>query len=63
MMRFRMDTKFENLIFFLYFLNKDISFNIPYTFLKFGRHILDYLFEGSMSQIFYLGPSFYFMQS
>ena len=50
-MRFRVDTKFENLLFFLYFFNKDISFNIPCTVLKFGRHILEYQFEGSMSQI------------
>ena len=57
------DSIFENLLFFLYFLNKDISFNIQCTFLKFGIHILECQLEGSVSQIFYLGLSFYFMQS
>ena len=50
---------FENLLFYLYFLNKDISFNIPCTFLKFGIHTLECQLAGSMSQIFYLGPSFH----
>ena len=27
-------SKFENSLFFLYFLNKDISFNIPWKLLK-----------------------------
>ena len=62
-MRVRVNTKFENLLFFSYFFNKDISFNIQCTYLKFGIHILECQLEGSVSQIFDLGPSFYFMQS
>ena len=62
-MRVRMNTKFENLLFFSYFSNKGISFNIQCTYLKFGIHILECQLEGRVSQIFYLGPSFFFMQS
>ena len=51
-------SKFENSIFFLYFLNKDISFNIPWKLMKFKIHVL----EGH-SKISDLGLSFYFMQS
>ena len=58
-----MNTKFENLLFFSYYFNKDISFNIQCTNLKFRIHILECQLEGSVSQIFYLGPSLYFMQS
>ena len=32
-------------------------------FLKFDMHVDEGHLEGSVSQIFYLGPSFYFMQS
>ena len=53
----------ENSLFSLHFLNKDISFNIPYKFLKFDIHVHKGHLEGSVSQIFDLGPSFYFMQS
>ena len=56
-------SKFENSLFFLYFLNKDISFNIPWKLMKFKIHVLDGHSEGTVSQIFYLGLSFYFMQS
>ena len=31
--------------------------------MKFEMHIHEYYSEGSLSQISYLGPSFYFMQS
>ena len=62
-MHVMVDSVFENLLFFLFFLNMDISFNIPCTFLKFGIHILGCQMEGSVSQIVDLGPSFYFMQS
>ena len=59
----RSNSKFENSLFFLYFFNKDISVNIPYKFLKFLIHIYGSHSEVTVSQIFYLGPSFYFMQS
>ena len=63
MMHVMVNSIFENLLFFSYFFNKDISFNIPCTFLKFGIHILKCQLERSVSQIFFLGPSFHFMQS
>ena len=50
-------------IFFIYFLNKDFSLNISYICLKFVIHVDEGQMEGSVSQIFYLGPSFYAMQS
>ena len=56
-------SKFENSFFFLYLLNKDISPNTPCKVLKFGLHNHGCHSEGSVSQIIYLGPSFYFMQS
>ena len=56
-------SKFENSLFFLYFLNKDISFNIPWKLMKFKIHGLEGHSEGTMSQNFDLGLSFYFMQS
>ena len=56
-------SEIENSLFSLYFFNKDISFNIPRTLLIFDLHVHEAHSEGSMSQIFYLGPSFYFMQS
>ena len=59
MMHVMVNSIFENLLFFLYFFNKAISFNTPCTFLKFGIHILKCQLEGSVSHIFYLGPSFY----
>ena len=50
-----------NLFIHFYFLNMDISLNI-YTLVKeFYTGALNILLEGSMSQIFYLGPGFYFM--
>ena len=55
-------SKFENSLFFLYFLNKDISFNIPWKLMKFKIHVLEGHSEGTMSQISYLGLSFYFSQ-
>ena len=56
-------SKFETSLFFLYFLNKDISLNISCKVLKFGIHNHGCHSEGHVSQILYLGPSFYFMQS
>ena len=51
------------LIFHVIFLNNDISITVADIILKFCMLVLHILPEGSMSQIFYLGPSFYFMQS
>ena len=53
---------FENSLISLHFLNKDISFDIPRK-LKFEIQSHDGHSEGSVSQIFKLGPSFYVMQS
>ena len=43
------------------FLNVDISINVQHTFLKSVEVILDIIIEGTVSQIFYLGPSSFFM--
>ena len=51
------------LIFHVIFLNNDISITFAGIILKFCMLVLHILPEGSVSQIFYLGPSFYFMQS
>ena len=49
-------------IFFAYiFLNLDNSIIIVHRLLKFSIVILDMITEGTMSQIFYLGTSFYFI--
>ena len=48
----RWNREFEYSLFFLHFLNKDISFK------NHDGHL-----EGSVSQILYLGPSFHFMKS
>ena len=50
------------LIFHVIFLNKDIFIIVADIILKFCLSVLHMLPEGSVSQIFYLGPSFYFMQ-
>ena len=48
--------------FFAYiFMNLDNSINIVHRLLKFSIVILDMITEGTVSQILYLGPSFYFM--
>ena len=54
-------SKNKNLIIHVIFLNKDISvttLDITMKFCMTAPHIHS---EGSVSQIFYLGPSFYFM--
>ena len=56
-----MHDKSKKRIFNNYFLNLNISKTMEYTELKFGVHILHTYPEGMMSQIFYLGLSFYFM--
>ena len=53
--------KSENVFCHLYFLNKDISVTNREKLLKISEVILKVCFEGSVSQICYLGPSFYFM--
>ena len=57
------DSKFEKWFFFLYFLNKDISFNIPWRILKLEILINEGYMEGTVSQTFYLGPSFCLIKS
>ena len=54
--------KSKILIFHVIFLNKDIFIIVADIILKFCMSVLHMLPEGSVSQIFYLGPSFYFMQ-
>ena len=50
-----------NLFFHFYFLNMDISLNIYTLVIKFHTYILNIPFKGTVSQIFDLGPGFYFM--
>ena len=54
-------SKNRNLIFHVIFLNKDISVTTLDITMTFSMAALHIHFEGSLSQIFYLGPSFYFM--
>ena len=44
-----------------FFLNLNSSFNINSRLLKFSMVIIDIMMQGTMSQIFYFGPSFCFM--
>ena len=53
--------KGEIQIFHVIFFNKDISIIVVDITLKFCISVLHILPEGSVSQIFYLGPRFYFM--
>ena len=55
--------KCKILIFHIISLNKDISIFVADIILKLCILILHILPKGSVSQILYLGPSFYFMQS
>ena len=50
-----------NLIFHVIFLNKDISVTTLDITMNFSMTALHMNSKGKMSQIFYLGPSFYFM--
>ena len=54
-------SKNRNLIFNVIFFNKDISVTTLDITLKLSMAALHIHSEGSVSQIFYLGPSFYFM--
>ena len=46
----------------MHFFNKDILLDILYTVFKIDMLIPDTMMEGTVSQIFDLGPSFYFMK-
>ena len=50
-------------IFHVIFLNSDISITVTDIILKLCMLVLHILPKGRMSQIYYLSPSFYFMQS
>ena len=54
-------SKSKNLIFYVIFFNKDISVTTIDISMKFSMKAPHTHSEGSVSQIFYLGPSFYFM--
>ena len=54
-------SKNKNLIFHAIFLNKDISVTTLDITMKFSMTALHIRSEGSVSQIYYLGPSFYLM--
>ena len=54
-------SKNKNQIFNVIFFNKDISATTLDITMKFSMTALHIHFEGSVSQNFYLGPSFYFM--
>ena len=56
-------SKSKNLIFYDIFFNTDISITNQDIAMKFCIAILHINCEGSVSQIFDLGPSFYFMLS
>ena len=43
------------------FSNVDSSFNIKDRLIKYSLAVLGIMMEGTMSQICYSGPSFYFM--
>ena len=55
------DSKIKNLIFYVIFLNKDISVTTLDITMKFSMTAPHIHPEGSVSQIFYLSPSFYLM--
>ena len=55
--------KTKNRFSYFYFFNYDITVNNCVPGIKFHRHIENILLEGTMSQICYIGPSFYFMNS
>ena len=54
-------SKSKNLIFYVIFFNKDISVTTIDITMKFPMTAPHINSEGSVSQIFYLCPSFYFM--
>ena len=54
--------EFKNCNFQQYFLNLNISVINGANFIKFGTPVVDDYSEGTVSQIFNLGSSFYFMK-
>ena len=50
-----------NLFFNFYFLIQDFSLNVTLIFSKLDMHIHNIHLEGTVSQIFYIGPCFIFM--
>ena len=55
--------EFRNCDFSYIFLNWNISVTIGANLIKFGTHVVKAYSEGTVSQIFFLDPSFYFMNS
>ena len=55
--------KFKNCNFLTFFFNWNISVINGANFIKFVTLVVGCHSEGTVSQIFYLGPSFYFMKS
>ena len=52
---------YEKCFFLYFFLNNGISLNMLLRVLKIYILFLDTIMEGTVSHIFYLGPSFHFM--
>ena len=55
--------EFEKCNFHYILLNLNISVNYGGKLMKVAGHVVKVHLEGTVSQIFYLGPSFYFMKS
>ena len=51
----------KNQFFHFYFLNSDILLTIEITIIKFYTDVKNIHIEGTVSQILYLGLSFYFI--
>ena len=58
-----MKREFRNCSFSSFFFNWIISVINRVKLTKFGRHVVEGHWEGTVSQTFYLGPSFNFMKS
>ena len=54
--------KKRKMFFFFTFFGRDILLNMSYTVFKLYMLILDTMMVGTLSQISYLGPTFYFMK-
>ena len=53
--------KYNKIIFYVYFLNMDISLTMAFIFLKTCIHVAEVCLEGSVSQNVDIGLSFCFM--
>ena len=62
-MKVQIIREFENCNFHYLFLNLNISVKNKAKRIKLGGHVVHIHLEGTMSHIFYLGHSFYFMKS